>query len=322
MEDRRMFSHYARAISVALLLMLVTFSGIFSNAQSRKRIAILGFDDRSVQTQSMGIGQRVTDELISALTETGSFEVIDREYLRKILAEQTQGYGDRFSADGAAKLGKLANADILILGQIDAFSANITTDNQSSILGSKLVQNGVVELRGTARVIQVETGTIIVAPSVSSEQKAVLAQSSNSSGAMVRGFSIPSSSKAQSNQTSLPKLVDLAVHDIATQLSAKISTSAIGIKVAPAQPKFVGIEDGLIVVNKGQIAGIKVGDKFSVVRPTDTGMKDPDTGQIIIRKKKQCVLTITVIEDTISSGKCDGVGIPQAGDEFAPVTNQ
>ena len=142
MEDRRMFSRFARAISVALLLMLVTFSGIFSNAQSRKRIAILGFDDRSVQTQSMGIGQRVTDELISALAETGSFEVIDREYLRKILAEQTQGYGDRFSADGAAKLGKLANADILILGQIDAFSANVTTENQTSILGSKVCKWG------------------------------------------------------------------------------------------------------------------------------------------------------------------------------------
>lgn len=322
MEDHRTCSRFVRAVRVALLLALVAFSGVFSNAQARKRIAILSFDDRSVQTQSMGIGQRVTDELISTLAGTGSFEIIDREYLRKILAEQTQGYGDRFSADGAAKLGKLANADILILGQIDAFSANVTTENQTSMLGSKVVQNGVVSLRGTARVIQVETGTIILAPSVSSEQKAVLGQSSNTSGAMVRGFSIPGSSKAQNNQTSLPKLVDLAVHDIATQLSAKISTSTIGMQAAPAPPKFVGIEDGMIVVNKGQKAGIKVGDKFSVVRPTDTGMKDPDTGQAIIRKKKQCVLTITVVEDTISSGKCDGDGVPQAGDEFAPVPNQ
>lgn len=310
------------SVRVAFVFALIAFTCAFSHAQARKRIAILSFDDRSVQTQSMGIGQRVTDELISALAGTGSFEIIDREYLRKILAEQTQGYGDRFSSDGAAKLGKLANADILILGQIDSFSANIATENQTSMLGSKVVQNGVVELRGTARVIQVETGTIMLAPSVSSEQKAVLGQSSNSAGGMVHGFSIPGSSKAQNNQTSLPKLVDQAVHDLASQLSAKISTSAVGMHVAQAQPKFVGIEDGLIVVNKGQKAGIKVGDKFNVVRPTDTGMKDPDTGQVIIRKKKQCVLTITIVEDTISSGKCDGDGVPQSGDEFASAQNQ
>jgi len=304
-----------------LLFALIGFALASSNAQARKRIAVLGFDDRSVQTQNMGIGQRVSDELISALAGSGSFEIIDREYLNKVAAEQTQGYGDRFSPEGAAKLGKLANADVLIIGQIDAFSANVAMENQTTALGTKTVQNGVVELRGTARVIQVETGTIMLAPSVTTEQKAVLGQSSTTSGGALGRFSLPGSSKNQNNQSSLPKLVDDAVHDVANQLSAKISTSALAMKAAPPVPKFVGIEDGLIVVNKGQNAGIKVGDRFNVVRPTDTGMKDPDTGQTIIRKKKQCVLTITVVEDTISSGKCDGDGVPQAGDEFSPAPN-
>jgi curli biogenesis system outer membrane secretion channel CsgG len=307
---------------IAILFILIPFTCVCANAQARKRVAILRFDDRSVQTQNMGIGQRVTDELISALAGTGSFEIIDREYLNKVLAEQTQGYGDRFSTEGAAKLGKLANADVLIIGQIDAFSATVTTGNQTSILGSKAVQNGVVGLRGTARVIQVETGTIILAPSVSSEQKAVLAESNTTPGTMVRGLSLPGSSKNQNNQSSLPKLVDQAVHDVATQLSTKISTSAIAMRAAPAVPKFVGIEDGLVVVNKGQNAGIKVGDKFNVARPTDSGLKDPDTGQAIIRKKKQCILTISVVEDAISSGKCEGEGVPQAGDEFTRASSQ
>jgi curli biogenesis system outer membrane secretion channel CsgG len=304
------------------LFSLIVFSGFYSNAQTRKRIAILGFDDRSVQTRNMGIGQRVTDELISALAGTGSFDIIDREYLNKVLSEQSQGYGDRFSTEGAAKLGKLANADILIIGQVDAFTANVTTENQTSMFGSKAVQTGSVELRGTARIIRVESGTIILAPAFSSEQKAVLAESNSTAGTSVRGFSLPGSSKTQNSQGSLPKLVDQAVHDAATQLASKISTSSIATLATPSLPKFVGLEDGLIVVNKGQNAGIKVGDKFNVSRPTDTGMKDPDTGQAIIRKKSQCILTITVVEDSISSGKCDGVGIPQSGDEFTPAPNK
>jgi len=334
-EDSRTHSNFVRSIRVVLLLALVASSCVFSNAQTRKRIVIIGFDDRSVQTrypgtqaQNTGIGQRITDELISALSGTGSFEIIDQEHLNIVLSQQTQGYGDRFSTEGAAKLGRLANANVLIVGRVDAFSANATTENQTSMFGSKAVQNGVVELRATARIIQVETGTIILAPSVNSEQKAVLAQSTSTSGTAptrLGRFSLPGSSgssQTQNGQTTLPKLVDLAVHDVATQLSTKISTSAIAMHAAPAVPKFVGIEDGLIVVNKGQNAGIKVGDKFNITRPTDTGMKDPDTGQAIIRKKKLCVLSITVVEDSISSGKCDGDGVPQAGDEFAPVLNQ
>jgi len=304
---------------VVFLVALVAFSSAVSKAQAPKRIAVIPFDDRTVQTTNMRIGQRVTDELISALAATNSFQIIDREYINKILSEQSQGYGDRFSAEGAAKLGKLANADLLIIGQIDSFSADVKVDSETSFLGTKAVQNGVVELRGTARIIRVETGTIILAPSVSSEQTAVLAQSNSSSGTLLHGFSLPASSRSQANQSTLPKLVDEAIHDVATQLSAKIAASAIAMRAPPALPKFVGIEDGMIVVNKGQIAGIKVGDKFDVVRPTDSGMKDPDTGLAIIRKKKQCVLTITVVEDAISSGRCDGAGVPQAGDDFTPT---
>ncbi len=320
---------------VVFLFALIAFTCVFSNAQARKRVVIIGFDDRSVQTpytamqaQNTKIGQRITDELISVLSGTGSFEIIDQEHLNTVLAQQTQGYGDRFSTEGAAKLGKLANANVLIVGRVDAFSANSATDNQTSMLGSKAVQNGIVELRVTARVIQVETGTIVLAPSVSSEQKAVLAQSTSASGAAplrLGRLSVPGnsgSSQTKNSQTTLPKLVDLAVHDVATQLSAKLSTSAIAVQVAPAGPKFVGIEDGLVVINKGQNAGVKVGDKLTVARPTDTGMKDPDTRQAIIRKKQQCVLTITLVEEGISSGKCDGAGVPQAGDEFTRAPNQ
>jgi len=334
-EDHRTCSRFVRAVRVALLLALVAFSGVFSNAQARKRIAILGFDDRNIQTRNMALamgnpgglqlGQRVTNELISALVGAGPFEVVERASLDRILSEQTQGYGDRFSPEGAARIGKLVNAEFIIIGQVDAFSANVSRSSKSVLIAVKTTETGVVTLQVTARVIPVETGTILSAPSVTSEQKAVFSQNTSPTPGLPfsgLGGAQPNPYAFMTDDTPLMKLVNLAVKDSVNQLSAKIVKDVTSVRSAPVLPKFVGTEDGLIVVNKGQKAGIKVGDKFSVVRPTDTGMKDPDTGQAIIRKKKQCVLTITVVEDTISSGKCDGDGVPQAGDEFAPVPNQ
>jgi hypothetical protein len=118
------------------------------------------------------------------------------------------------------------------------------------------------------------------------------------------------------------KDIDKAVDDVTTQLSQKVSSSIASLQVSPAAPiipKFVGIEDGLVVINKGHNAGIKVGDRFAIVRPTDTGLQDPDTNQPIIRKKKLCTMTVTVVEDTISSGTCDGSTPPQKGDEIQPA---
>lgn len=119
----------------------------------------------------------------------------------------------------------------------------------------------------------------------------------------------------------LERSTDKAVDDVTIQLSQKVSSSIASLQASPTSvsiPKFVGIEDGLVVINKGHKTGIKVGDRFSIVRPTDTGLQDPDTNQPIVRKKKLCTMTVTVVEDTISSGTCDGSTPPQKGDEIQP----
>jgi len=94
-------------------LSILLFVPVLSHAQVRKRVVILQFDDRSVGQGMLGmnaahIGARLSDELISKLTALGTFEIIDQEHLPAAIQEQNQGYGDRFSAADAVKLGKLA----------------------------------------------------------------------------------------------------------------------------------------------------------------------------------------------------------------------
>jgi curli biogenesis system outer membrane secretion channel CsgG len=301
----------------AVFLLIVSLPCNYSNAQAKKRVAILGFDESAVRTQNHQIGRRVTDQLISQLAGSGNYEIIDREYLQRIEQEQNQSYGSRFDTAGAAKLGKLANANLLIIGQVDNFSASMTTENKQSFVGAKTVQTGDVVLRVTARIIQVDTAAILEAPSAQSEQKGLLSQSSYGQSGIIGMAANAHASPA--NTSSIDKLIDQAVGDVSTQLAAKIAATALAMPANVVVPKFVGIEEGLVVVNKGQNAGLKVGDQFEVSRLTDTGMKDPDTGQAVVHKKKLCLFTISEVEDSISSGKCDGAETPQAGDIFTPA---
>ena len=329
------------SVRLGTALAAVGFAAV-ANAQAPiKRVAVLGFQDQNFQSQSAGIGRRIADGLISRLAGSGNFQVIDRADLARVVNEQTQGYGNRFSAEGAAKLGKLANVDVLIIGQVDTFSGNTANEHT----GSKFVQSGTVDLTATVRMISVETAAIVLAPSAESHQKGVISETNTgapppaqqpvvvpgtlggvigSLGGLARSRSAQSTrSEPPSPTVSMAQLVDRAVSDVTAQLASKISAQVTAtftsLQSAPISPKFVGIEDGLVVVNKGQNGGIRVGDTFVVSRSTDIGFKDPDTGKPIFRKKQQCILTITVVEETISSGKCEGSGVPQAGDEFTPT---
>ena len=319
--------NHARWVLSILILILIAVS---SNAQTRKRVAILPFDDRGVSSALGGsqygsgghVGSRISDELISKLSAMGTFEIIDQEHLNTVIQAQNQGYGDRFSAAGAAKLGKLVNADVLIFGKVDSLSADSKMENKGNVLSQKQVQTGVVDLTVTARVITVETGTIITAPSASSEQSVVLSTRTSSSLPIYGAATAQSPSAPVYGNAWSAKPIEKVIDDVTTQICQKVSGSISSLQLAaaaPTLPKFVGIEDGLVVINKGQNAGVKVGQQFNVVRPTDSGLRDPDTNEPIIRKKKLCTMTVTTVEDKISSGKCDGDAVPQKGDEITPI---
>lgn len=306
--------------ALVVLLLIAFVPCYYSNAQAKKRVAILGFDESAVRSQNHEIGKRVTDQLISQLAGSGNYEIIDREYLQRIEQEQNLGYGTRFDTAGAAKIGKLANANLLIIGQVDGFSATEAMENKQGFTGTKIIRNGDVILRVTARIIQVDTAAILQAPSAQSEQKGVLSQSTYGQSGLIGMVSNAHGGSASTS--SIDKLIDQAVSDVSTQLAVKISGTALAMPATVVIPKFVGIENGFVVVNKGQNAGLKAGDQFDVSRLADTGMKDPDTGQAIVHKKKLCRFTISEVEDSISSGKCDGTETPQAGDIFTPIAKQ
>ena len=94
-----------------------------SAAARKTRVAVLDFDYATVHNNvsaifgsNVDVGKGVTDLLVTYLVKDGSYSVIERKALDKILAEQNFSNSERADASSAAKIGKLLGVDAMILG--------------------------------------------------------------------------------------------------------------------------------------------------------------------------------------------------------------
>lgn len=331
---------------VAIIFFLVSTG----HSQSKPRIAVFPFDDRTTANKDMNIGTKVADLLITKLTANGTFVVYDRQYIDRILAEKDRKYDPNYDSSSAAKAGLLGTVDMVISGQIVAFSANTNQVASGKYLTKRVETDGTVELKITARFISVEQGSILLAPSANSEEKGVLAKSDTVAPLVTNrlpgkgGLDVNQEQATSNTEQALRKLVDEAADDVTKQLAAEVAQTATSMPMtsahAPEAPTktdthvstsvskilFVGISEGLAYIDKGSEAGIKVGQKFTIRRSVDTGLKN-GAGEPVIRHKAVCALTISTVEDSSAAGKCipdptahGADGIPRTGDEVVAET--
>lgn len=88
-----------------------------------KRIAILTFEDKSGKSHKYGaLSDTITDEIISAVLKDASarefLEIISRDQLNRIMAEQNLGFTGRFDEKTVAGIGEVAGVHELVIGQI------------------------------------------------------------------------------------------------------------------------------------------------------------------------------------------------------------
>jgi hypothetical protein len=163
-----------------------------------------------------------------------------------------------------------------------------------------------------------------------SEQSAALAKTSgsNATSIVTSRFHVTapatSSGSGTDKSSALLKMVDADIAAVSEDVVKKIAEKTVGSNAAgaaaPSLPKFVGMSDGLAMISRGSNAGIRMGQTFDIVRSTETGLKNPETGKPIVKRAKLCTLTITSVDEDSAGGKCPG-GTPQAGDELRAVTH-
>jgi len=316
----------------ALLAGMLTAPGY---AQQKKRVAVLNFEYAAVQNQlsaifgtNVDVGKGVADLLVEKLVKDGTFSVIERKAIDKIMAEQNFSNSDRADASSAAKIGRLLGVEAIVIGSITQFGRD---DKKVSVgggafggitgrygLGGVGKKESKAAVNLSARMVNTDTGEILAVASGKGE--------SSRSGAMLGGgggnwsgggggaIDMTSSNFAD---TILGEAVNKAVGAMASELeqnASKLPTKTVSIEGTVADAT-----GGTLILNVGSKAGLKVGDRLQVRRPVRE-IKDPETG-VVLRRVEDTLgeVVITEVDEKSAVGKYTGSTPAKVGDK---VRNQ
>jgi curli biogenesis system outer membrane secretion channel CsgG len=290
----------------------------------KKRIAIFDFDFATVQTasaaafgQNVDVGKGISDLLVKYLVQDGTYSVIERKAMDKILSEQNFSNSDRANPASAAKLGKLLGVDAIIVGSVTQFgneTKNTNVGGGGYGLG-KFGIGGVGQKKSKAivnvdaRVVDIDTAEILAVASGHGESKRESTSLLGGGGGWTGGGGgAVDFGSSDFQQTILGEAVNAAVQQMSTNLVA--DNAKFQARTVMVNGLVASVDGGQIVLNVGAKAGVKVGDQLSVERITKE-IKDPSTGQVIRRLTSPIgIVKVTDVDDV------SAVATPVSGTDF------
>ena len=323
MTPKRQLSLLALFLAIASAVASIPLSAQGAPPR-RPRIAVLDFDYGTVQSYSsamfgsnVDVGKGIADLLVTDLVKDGTFSIIERKALDKIMTEQNFSNSNRADPTSAAKLGKLLGVDAILIGSITEFGNETKKTGLGGAggnwggfgLGGLSHSNSKANVGIDARLVNVDTGEILAV----AEGKGQSSRSSTSmtgGGGNWHGFGAGNADFGSSDfQNTIigeatKTAVDALVKDLVSD-SGKVSGRTITVEGLVA-----AVDGGQIILNVGARAGVKVGDELQVLR-VGREIKDPATGAVI-RRLTTAIGTVRATDVDDSSAVCT----PVAGTDF------
>ncbi len=290
----------------------------------KKRVAVFDFDYATVQTYSaaafgsnVDVGKGISDLTVKYLVQDGTYSVIDRKAMDKILAEQNFSNSDRANPTSAAKLGKLLGVDAIIVGSVTQFGNDTKNTNVGGGgggwggygIGGFGHKKSKAIVAVDSRIINIDTAEIMAVAEgkgeSSRESTSLLGGGSNWHGF---GGGAVDFGSSDFQQTILGEAVNAAVKQMSGELIA--DNTKLEARTVIVEGLVAAVDGGQVVLNVGAKAGLKKGDQMNVERVTRE-IKDPATGQVIRRMSSQVgVISLTDVDDI------SAVGTPVSGSGF------
>jgi curli biogenesis system outer membrane secretion channel CsgG len=305
-----------------------------AQAKRRPRLAIMDFDYATVQSYSsavfgtnVDIGKGIRDLLVTDLVKDGTYSIIERAAMDKILAEQNFSNSNRADPMSAAKIGKLLGIDAMVIGSITEFGNETQKKNfgggggnwggfgLGGIGHSKSNANVAI----TARIVNIDTAEILGV----AEGKGQSSRSSTSllgGGGNWHGWGGGNADFGSSDfqNTIIGEATKNAVDALTKDMIA--DAPKVEVRTITIDGLVAAVDGGQIVLNVGKKAGVNVGDQLEVVRVTKE-IKDPATGAVIRRLTNSIgIIKATDVDD--ASAVCtpvSGSGF-QTGDHVKAVS--
>jgi curli biogenesis system outer membrane secretion channel CsgG len=322
------------AVAWAVILLGSATAWAQDEAPRKKRVAILDFDYGTVRSGIAGlfgtdidVGRGIADLLVKHLVQNGTYSVIERKMLDKILAEQNFSNSDRANPSTAAQLGKILGVDAIVVGSITQFGG----ENEKKQIGGGGGGWGGFGIGGVkrtkskaivsvdARVIDIDTAEILAVADGKGESKRE-GTSLVGGGAGRGGWGVGGADFSSSDfqETIIGEAVKAAVEQMAANLIA--ANGKLKVRTVIVEGLVAAVDGDVVVLNIGTPSGIKVGDKLSVERVTRE-IKDPATGKVIRKMTSQIgVIQVTDVDSVSAMCKLvSGTGF-KVGDMARTVT--
>jgi curli biogenesis system outer membrane secretion channel CsgG len=291
-------------------------AGTTATQGRKRRVAVFDFDFSTVSSQAnqaiganVDVGKGICDLLVKYLVQDGTYSVIERKAMDKIMAEQNFSNSDRANPNSAAKIGKLLGVDAIIVGSVTQFG----NENKNTNVGGGGGGFGGFGIGGfshkkskaivavDARIVDIDTAEILAVADGKGES-ARESTSLTGGGGNWHGFGAGNVDFGSSDfqETILGEAVKNAVSQLSTGIIAdnpKLSTRTIIVEGLVA-----AVEGSQIILNVGGKAGLKVGDQLGVERVTKE-IKDPATGKVLRRLANPVgIIKITDVDDVSAVG--------------------
>jgi curli biogenesis system outer membrane secretion channel CsgG len=254
----------------------------------RATIAVMPFIvDETIQIQVGGqtlIPRRLetefSSEILEFLVKSRKFNVLERDYIRKILNENRITESDWAKPGEDARIGKLLVADYLVIGYIDRLSF-IRRVRNIQLTGERSV-NFIGTLKIHFRITEVKSGKIVFAQQL--KQKL--------------------NTRDLKRTMSYTERKDMTLGDFKDILFKRVSQKAGNMILEGIYPiKVASVQVNEVMLNRGQGAGIKVGQKFGVYNMGESVI-DPDTGEALgSSETKAGVIEVTSVHPKFSKAK-------------------
>ena len=214
----------------------------------------------------------MTSDLITYLTKTNKFDVVERSRMKDILAEQEFSESGYISEKTAVKMGKLIGADYFVMGKIEQLKAEYKmekipyTETVRPKYEGKLIVN--------VRIVDSRGGKVVTADKIETEL-----EDHNYQG-KVNGDDF------------IEMLKDKAVRQVVDSIVGGV----FPIKV-------IKVSGGEVYLNRGAGATFKVGDKLSLFTQGEA-LVDPDTGENLGSAEEEvAAVEITSIQKKFTKAK-------------------
>jgi len=233
------------------------------------------------------LGKQAADIMTAYLTNTNHFLIFERTDISKVEREQERG-----------SVGDLVNVDTLIVGSVVEFGTNV--DGKRGFLSKKKVQRAHAKV--AVRLVDVRTGLVF--------HSAVGEGEATTQTSTVLGMG----STSKYDGTLTDKAISVAIEDMIEEL---VNT----IKARPWRTDILQVQGSTVYISGGKSQGIKVGDRFSVIREGEKVKSQQSGFEITLPGKQIAEIEITALfgESETTEGSVATLVSGSIGDDLGNV---